>query len=499
MIPYLEIRNVTKSFPGVRALSDVSLQVNRGEIRAIVGENGAGKSTLMKILGGVYTSDAGEVFINGKKNHFRTVLQSRAAGISVIFQEFTLLPHLTVAENLSITRLPQRKFLRLLDTHKMINFANELCARYGVKLDPTVMVENLSVSERQMVEILKAVGENAAILVMDEPTAALADAEVEILYGMIRTLKAEGTTILYISHRMKEIFDIAETVTVLRDGKMVGTKPIQELDQNAIVQMMVGRELDKSGIGSVKSNQDPVLTVESISAAPFFKNVSFQLRRGEILGMAGLMGAGREELAKALFGIVPLDSGSIFVEGAACTIKNPRRAMMHGIGFVTDDRKESGIFPLMSVLHNVSISVLSRVKSKLGIMVSARKEREVLEEYSRFLKIRCSSERQQLINLSGGNQQKVLLARALAIGCKVLILLEPTRGIDVGAKAEIYQLLRQLAKQDVAILFVSSDLPEIISLSDRVLVVWNGQITGELSGSEIEENRIMRCAVGQKS
>jgi ABC-type sugar transport system ATPase subunit len=493
---FLEIRGITKTFPGVRALSDVSLTVERGEIRAIVGENGAGKSTLMKILGGVYAPDAGEVLIKGRRANLRGVRQSHAEGISVIFQEFTLMPHLSVAENLFVADLPTRKFLPILDVRAMETKAGELCERYDVKLDPRVPVSDLGVSARQMVEILKAVGENASILIMDEPTAALADAEVETLYRIIRALKAEGTTILYISHRMKEIFDVAERVSVLRDGRLVGTRDIGELDQDEIVRMMVGRDLEQGLRGSVKDRAKPILQAESISASPGFSGVSFELRRGEILGMAGLMGAGREEIAKSLFGLLPLDSGRILVEGIPLNIGSPRDAIAAGIGFVTDDRKESGMFPLMTVVQNVSLTVLDRVSSFFGLAINAAKERDVFEEYGAFLKIRYASERQQAMYLSGGNQQKVLLARALAANCKVLVLLEPTRGIDVGAKAEIYQLLRELAGRDMAILLVSSDLPELLSLSDRVIVVWNGEITGELSGEDIEENLVMRCAVG---
>jgi ABC-type sugar transport system ATPase subunit len=478
------------------ALSDVSLSVRKGEVHAVVGENGAGKSTLMKILGGVYRADRGEILIDGRPVQIRSVQDAVAQGISVIYQEFNLMPELTVAENLFVADLPTVPWLPILRRRTLQARAEELVARLALDLDPGAYVKDLSVSRRQMVEIAKALHLDASILIMDEPTAALAGEEVDKLYEIIRALKAQGKTILYISHRLKEIFDVADRVTVLRDGRHVATEAIGALTQDAVVRMMVGREV-KQFYGQVAAQGgEEVLAVSGLSRRGAFQDVSFTLRKGEILGVAGLMGSGREELVKAIYGLTPREAGEIRVDGEPVRIADPRDAIRLGIGFVTEDRKDAGIFPLMSVRENVTLNVLGQIARLAGIHLEQRRERSLLGEYTRFLKLRFADEDQQIMFLSGGNQQKVVLARALATRCRILLLLEPTRGIDVGAKAEIYQLLGELSRHGMAVVMVSSDLSELIAICSRILVVWQGRITGDLSGTDIDEARIMRCATG---
>jgi ABC-type sugar transport system ATPase subunit len=492
----IEIRHVTKTFPGVAALSDVSFTVRKGEVHAVVGENGAGKSTLMKILGGVYRPDRGELLVEGRPAALRSVQDSIAHGISVVYQEFTLMPELTVAENVFVADLPTVPGLPILRRGALQARAAALLERLALDLDPRALVKDLSVSQRQMVEIAKALHLDASILIMDEPTAALADAEVERLYEIIRTLKAQGRTILYISHRLKEIFDVADRVTVLRDGRYVGTEPVATLTQDRVVRMMVGRDVRRQSARAADADAEEALAVQGLTRRGTFQDVTFSVRKGEILGIAGLMGSGREELVKALYGLVTPDSGEVRVDGRPVRIASPDDAIRLGIGFVTEDRKDAGIFPLMSVRENVTLSVLRRIARFGGLHVEERRERGLLEEYTRFLTMRYASPGQPVMSLSGGNQQKVVLARALATRCRILLLLEPTRGIDVGAKAEIYQLLGELSRQGLALVVVSSDLPELMGVCSRILVVWQGRVTGDLSAGQIDEAAIMRCATG---
>jgi ABC-type sugar transport system ATPase subunit len=499
MADAIEIRHITKTFPGVAALSDVSFTVRKGEVHAVVGENGAGKSTLMKILGGVYRPDRGEIVIDGRPAHIRSVQDAVAHGISVIYQEFNLMPELTVAENLFAADLPTVAGLPILRRRRLQARAEELLGRLALDLDPGAFVKDLSVSRRQMVEIAKALHLDASILIMDEPTAALADAEVDKLYEIIRTLQRQGKTILYISHRLKEIFDVADRVTVLRDGHYVGTEPIERLTQDAVVRMMVGRDVKHFYAHAAASAAEEVLVASGLTRRGSFQDVGFSVRKGEILGIAGLMGSGREELVKALYGLVPLDAGEVRVDGRPVHIASPEDAIRLGIGFVTEDRKDAGIFPLMSVRENVSLNVIRRIARAGGVHIDERRERSLLDEYTRFMSLRYASEAQPVMYLSGGNQQKIVLARALATRCRILLLLEPTRGIDVGAKAEIYQLLGELSRQGMALVLVSSDLPELIAVCSRILVVWQGQVTGDLSGGQIDEASIMRCATGTRA
>lgn len=494
----IEIRGITKTFPGVAALSDVSFSVRAGEVHAVVGENGAGKSTLMKILGGVFAADRGEILIAGKPANIRSVQDAVAHGISVIYQEFNLMPELTVAENIFVANLPTRRPFPLLRLRSLREQTEALAARLDLDLAPSELVKNLSVSRRQMVEIAKALHFDSSLIIMDEPTAALTAAEVDKLYQIIRTLKAHGKTIVYISHRLKEIFEIADRVTVLRDGRCIGTEDVASLSQDDVVRMMVGRDVQHFYHHAGSTFGEAAIEVSNLTRKGTFEGVSFSARKGEILGVAGLMGSGREELVKALYGLAPYDSGEIRVAGRAVRIASPKDAIRQGIAFVTEDRKDAGILPLMSVKENVSLNVIRALTRLGGSYIDVKKERALLREYTGFLNLRYASESQAAMYLSGGNQQKLVLARALAAECRILLLLEPTRGIDVGAKAEVYQLLGELSRKGIALILVSSDLPELIAVSHRVLVVWQGTITGELEGADIDENTIMQCATGSR-
>ncbi len=488
----IEIRNISKSFPGVKALSDVSLSIEEGEVHAIVGENGAGKSTLMKILGGMYQADSGEIFIRGEKQEIHSIQDAMKAGVSVIYQELNLMPELTVAENIFASGLPVHGVV--LDIRTMNARAQELIDSMNLSLKPTDMVGMLSVSQQQMVEIAKAISHESDIIIMDEPTGALNNQEVDVLYALIRRLKENGKTILYISHRLKEIFDLTDRVSILRDGQYVATKRTEELTHNDLVKLMVGREVDQYYKSSGHALGETVLEVKNLTRAGMFEDVSFSVRSGELLGVAGLMGCGREEIVKAIYGLIRPDGGTVTLGGRQLQMKGPLQAIRDGIGFVTEDRKSAGIFALMTVRENLTMNILRSI-SRFGL-ISDAKEQELLENYKKRMNMKFSSPAQRIVNLSGGNQQKFLLARALASDCKVLIMLEPTRGIDVGAKAEIYELLEELAKSGLAIIVVSSELPEIISICHRTLVVFQGRITGNLSKTEMDEVTIMECATG---
>lgn len=494
----VEVKNITKTFPGVLALDNVSLQIPKGQVHAICGENGAGKSTLMKILGGVYDADTGDLLINGEKKTIRNVAESRAAGISVVYQEFNLVNELTVAENLFITELPSIKGVGVVKSAELNQRAKDLLDDYNINISPKEYVKNLSVAQQQMVEIAKALSHNSEILIMDEPTGTLSTDEVENLYAITRRLKKENKTVLYISHRLKEIFDICDAVSILRDGKYIGTKLIEDIDSEGIVKMMVGRNIDNYYSHTESEVGEVVLEVKNLTKEGVFENISFQLRKGEILGVSGLMGSGREEILKAIYGLIPYDSGEIYLHGKKIHNNNPRQAISRGFAFLTEDRKEAGIFELMTVRENLTMNILSKVCKIKGFYIDANKERDVLDKYTEFMNMKYSDETQRIMNLSGGNQQKFVLARAIATDCEVLLLLEPTRGIDVGAKAEIYTLLGELSAQGMAILAVSSELPEIISMCHRTITIWQGKLTGELSKEEMNETNIMLCATGSK-
>lgn len=492
--PVLEMRDIGKTYPGVTALSGVDFCVLPGEVHALIGENGAGKSTLMKILAGADTKDFGHIIIDGKEVHIDSPQEAMRLGVSIIYQEFNLVPYMNAAENIYLGREPGSAVPGVIDFGKMYRDAEAVIGELGVAIDVRAPMNQLSVAQQQMVEIAKATSRQSRIIAMDEPSATLTEHELENLFALIRRLKAEGVSIIYISHRLEEVFDIADRVTVLRDGALVATKNVADTDREDIIRMMVGREL-KEKIPKVETEPgDVALEVKNLNRAGVLRDISFQVRKGEILGIAGLVGAGRTEVARAIFGADPIDSGQILVNGKAVTIRSPRHAISLGIGLVTEDRKALGLVLGMAVRENISLANLG-ILSRLGF-ISRRKEREVARDYVQDILIKTPSVEQAVQNLSGGNQQKVVLAKWLFTKSKILIFDEPTRGIDVGAKTEIYQLMNRLAENGATIIMISSELPEVMGMSDRILVMHEGEIAGELSREEATQEQIMHLATG---
>jgi len=484
----LEMKNIHKRFPGVYALKDINFELRKGEVHALLGENGAGKSTLIKILAGIYTAEEGEVRLHGKREDIRSVADSQRHGISVIHQELCLVPGLTIADNIFLGReLAKGQFIQ--DENENVKAA-ELMATLGLELPPNTKVSALSVAQQQMVEIAKALSVDADILVMDEPTAALTERETVLLYQVIRRLQAEGISIIYISHRMEELFTITNRVTVMRDGEYIGTRVTAETTKNELIAMMVGRELTDLYKRNTAEPGEIVLEVKGLCRRKALDNISFAVRKGEILGIAGLVSAGRSETARCLFGVDPYDSGEIRVEGKPVQIKSVRDAMDIGIALVPEDRKEEGLVLIRSISYNITLAVLDELKK------AGKNENELVDRYIQALSIKTPGNDQVVNNLSGGNQQKVVIAKWLAAGPKVLILDEPTRGVDVGARVEIYGIMSDLARQGVAVIMISSDLPEVINMSDRVLVMAQGRIAGELCGDEITQESVMEYATG---
>jgi ribose transport system ATP-binding protein len=487
----LEMRNISKSFGGVRALREVSFTCRRGQVHALVGENGAGKSTLIKILAGVYPADSGEIIYKGKHyNH----LSTRAAldnGIRIIYQELNLIPYMNVAENIFLGREP-RTPLGLIDNRRLYAEAADLIRRLGVNLALTTPVGELSVASQQMIEIAKALSQQADLIVMDEPSAILGGNELEQLFAIINLLIAQGVTIVYISHRLDEVFQIAHDVTVLKDGVVVSTCPIAEVTRASLIQMMVGRSLEEVFPHGSKQRGDPVLIAEDISAEPMLRRASLTLYAGEILGLAGMVGAGRSELALALFGAIPLRTGKIILKGKLLNDHDPAHAVQAGLVLVPEDRKSQGLFLELPIRINLTLPILKRL-AKYGI-IQRQQETEAIQQAKHDLQIHMSSMDQEVQYLSGGNQQKIVLAKWLATSPAVVILDEPTRGIDVGAKFEIYQLMRQLTDRGVAILMISSELMEILGMSDRIMIMRDGEIVGELSCEEATEAGIIELA-----
>ena len=488
----LEMRGVSKHFPGVLALDDVSFSVKSGTVHALMGENGAGKSTLMKCLFGIYRMDSGTIFFNGSERHFNNTADALAAGVSMIHQELSNVPDRSVAQNLWLGREPTN--FKLIDHKKMHRDTRALLEGLNYHFDPGARLASLSISQQQGCEIARAVSYNASIVVMDEPTSSLTENEVSHLFGIIRDLKSKGVAIIYITHKMEEIFKIADDVTVMRDGKVIGTYPVSELTGEKLISLMVGRDLTnrfppvESDIGEV------CLKVKNLSAANprSFKNISFELRRGEILGLGGLVGAQRTELVEAIFGIRRVASGEVLVNGKPIKMQ-PRNAIESGIGLVTEDRRSSGIFPLLSVTMNTAIPSLGKYKTKIGLL-DHRNLLRVASDQNMQLKTKTPSMNTLIQNLSGGNQQKVILSRWLMTLPEILIMDEPTRGIDVGAKYEIYTIMAELVKQGKAIIMVSSEMPELIGMSHRVLVLCAGQLTGALDKTDLTQEAIKRYA-----
>lgn len=495
---YIQICNIYKQFYGVYALKDISFAISKGSVHAIIGENGAGKSTLMKILGGVYRADRGSIIIDGQERKINNVGDSSACGISVIYQEFNLIPELTVAENIYISDIPRKTFLGIVEKKKRSASAKEILDFLEVEVDPNTYVKDLTVSEKQMVEIAKALSRNADIIIMDEPTAALNEEEVSKLKEVVFMLREKGKTILYISHRLKEVFDMADMVTVLRNGEYVATKPIGELDEAAVIKLMVGHEIDNSASRQTFVTDRVLLEVSNLSLKDVFQDVSFKLYEGEILGVAGLMGCGREEVMSAIYGSFQYDRGQVSLEGEVVSFKSPKEAIANGICFLTDDRKDEGILPQMSVEENMTLISIRDLTKKLGFYIEPKQEKKQLEQMTDFMSIKYADPKQKISYLSGGNQQKVILGRNLLLNNKVFIMLEPTRGIDVGAKEEIYNLLSQLAKEGMGIIAVFSDLNELIRVCDRTIIFSDGRIAGGLGREEFNKERILTFASGRE-
>jgi ribose transport system ATP-binding protein len=486
----LEMQHITKSFGGVHALQDVSLTCCRGRVHALLGENGAGKSTLIKILAGVYQADTGAILYHGQRFTHLTPRQALAAGIRVIYQELALLPYLSVAENIFLGHEPRTR-LGLIDLARMYAASRALLDRLGAAIDPAVPVSELTVAGQQMVEIAKALSEESDLIVMDEPSAILAGHELASLFATIRALTVAGVTIIYISHRLNEIFEIADEVTVLKDGRVAGTARIGDVTRGQLIQMMVGRPLDEVFPPETGQRGEPVLRVERVSARGV-RDVSFVLHAGEIVGLAGMVGSGRTELARALFGADPIDGGTITLAATPLHRHSPRRAIGAGLALVPEDRKSQGLFLEQSIRRNLTLPILRRL-SRWGV-IRRRAEGAVVTHAQTALSIQMSSPDQMVRLLSGGNQQKVVLAKWLATQPAVILMDEPTRGIDVGAKFEIYALMRRLTERGVAILMISSELPEILGMSDRILVMHEGTIVGELARADATEERIVELA-----
>jgi L-arabinose transport system ATP-binding protein len=490
--PIFRAQGISKGFPNVQALDDVSLDIYPGEVLALIGENGAGKSTLLRILNGDYQPDAGAMLLAGEPVSFPSPRAAHDAGVRVIYQEPEIIPTVSVAENIYVGELPRRG--RMVDWKRLhTETYDRLCEfGFGDEIAPTMLAEELSPAQRQLVEIIKALKAGVKILALDEPTSSLSEEEAQRLFAIVRQLCASGVAIIYVSHRLREIVRLADRVAVLRDGKLVATVPATDAREDELVRLMVGRELTAVFGTKTHTFGDVALEARNL-CAPGLHDISFQVRRGEVVGFAGLIGAGRTELAKALFGSTPITSGEIRVTGKPVTLRSPADAMAAGIGFTAEDRKREALFPILSVRENVSLCVLKQLTR--WRLVNRRQEAKMVSEHVERLKVKTPDLNQEVGKLSGGNQQKVVLARWLAREPQILILDEPTRGIDVGAKAEIYQLIRKLAAGGLAIIFISSELPEVLGVSDRILVMQAGRITGELPAAQATEEAVLRLAM----
>lgn len=487
----LEMKNIHKRFPGVHALKGVSLQLKSGEVHALLGENGAGKSTLIKVLGGIYEKDEGEIFIDGKPVEIKNVEQARAAGVSIIHQELVLVPYLSVSENIFLGR-ELRKKSGFVDYQAMTRATREALEEFGLDLAPDAMIADLNIAQQQMVEIVKAVSFNSRIIVMDEPTSSLSDREVDALFENVRKLTKKGIGVIYISHRMSELQEIADRVTVMRDGEYIATKEVAATTNDELVALMVGRQLENYYTRTFNECREAVLEVQGLTTDKV-RDVSFTLRKGEILGFAGLVGAGRSETMQAIFGLDKITSGSVRLYGQELAGKKPEAILAAGISLVPEDRKNEGIFPSMAISFNMTLKVLKEFIR--GIRVNTGKEKRIVDKYFRDLSVKAPDAETLIGSLSGGNQQKVVIGSWLASNPKVLILDEPTRGIDVGSKSEIYAIMNELAKSGVSIIMVSSELPEILNMSDRIVVMRGGAISGILDHREATQEKIMQHAV----
>lgn len=492
----LEMKNITKSFPGVTALKDVSFNIRRGEVHAIVGENGAGKSTLMKILSGVYQPTSGEIFLDGRKVSFKDPKEAQLSGISIIHQEFSLIPYLNSVENIYLGR-EIRKANGLLDKKKMREKAEETLKRLNADFDLNKPIAHLSVANQQFIEIAKAISIDTKVLIFDEPTASLTGNEINNLFKLIENLKADGVTIIYISHHLDEIIHICDRLTVLRDGEYVDTKDVAKCTKQDIVKMMVGREIINvfPERPSHHRFQDEIrLEVKKITNSNV-SDISFDLKKGEILGVAGLVGSGRTEMVRALVGADPAEEKEVYIHGEKATIKNPTDALSHGICLIPESRKTQGLILDMSIKKNISLPILNELSNRLK-MINRKRENNIVNKSIKDLLIKTPSSMEKAKNLSGGNQQKVVLAKWINTDSTIFIFDEPTRGIDIGAKEEIYRLMRELTDDGISIIMISSELPEVLGMSDRVLIMYKGRVQAMLDGKEATQEKVMHYATG---
>jgi ribose transport system ATP-binding protein len=489
----IEMRGIDKAFGTNQVLKNAGFELRDGEIHALMGENGAGKSTLMKILTGVYTRDAGTVTVDGQEVVYKSPQEAEKAGIVFIYQELNVLFDLTVEENLFMGKEITKAF-GVCDKKAMRQKAQDIMDKMGVNIPVNAVMSDLSVGQQQMVEICKALMVNAKVLIMDEPTAALTESETEVLFEVIESLKKKGVSIVYISHRMEEIFRLCDRITILRDGQYVGTENIRDITMDGVVQMMIGREIGERYPQRDVTIGEEVIRVEGLTHEKLFRDVSFSVRAGEVLGVSGLMGAGRTEIMQAIFGNLPTVSGKIFIEGKEVHIKNPKQAIEAGIGFITEDRKTEGLLLEKSIAENIELCNLEKV-SKKTVLSKAKGDALVKRGIEEF-RIRCFGPDHECHNLSGGNQQKVVLAKWIYTDPKILILDEPTRGVDIGAKKEIYSVINDMAAKGVAVIMVSSELPEVLGMSDRIMVVHEGQVTGIIDGKTADQTKVMTLATG---
>ncbi len=487
----LQINNISKSFSGIKVLDNISFAIEKGKVHALMGENGAGKSTLMNILVGLLQADKGEVLLENEVLLGLSVHAILEKGIAMIHQEIVMVPELSVAQNIFLGKEIHR-FTWLNETEINVK-SKRILADLKLDISPKIKIKNLSIADRQMVEIAKAISNNAKIIIMDEPTSALSDKEVETLFGLIEKLKSQGIAIIYISHKMDEIFRISDTITVLRDGKLIITQKAEDLNHQTLIKLMVGKEVSELFPSSTTELGEILLSVNNLRRKNIFRDINFEVKSGEVLGMAGLVGAGRSEIVRAIGGLDKIDAGTIKIKGEIVNINSPSDAIKLGIGFVSEDRKALGFVPQMTVKENISLSSLQRF-SKIGF-VNTKEESSLTEEFFGDLKVKASGLGQKLINLSGGNQQKVVIAKVLMSNPKIIILDEPTRGIDIGAKFEIYKLINTLKAKGLAIILISSEMPEILGLCDRILVLSKGKQMAILSKKEVTQEKIMQYAI----
>jgi len=490
----VEMNNITKHFGGVKALTDVTFKIKKGEIHALIGENGAGKSTLMKILSGAYQKDAGQILIDGKEAKITSPKDAKDLGIAVIYQEFMLAPDLTVAENIYIDKMVDSGMI--INWKKLKSKAKEQLVKLGFKdIDPGTKVGNLSVAYQQVVEICKCLTRNSKVLVLDEPTAVLTFSEIDKLFAVIRQLKAEGVTIIYISHRLEEIFQLCDSITVLKDGKYVATVPTETINKEKLVTMMVGREITQMFPKRNATIGKEILRVENLSAGDMVKNVNFSVKEGEIVGFSGLVGAGRTETMRAIFGADKIDSGKVVYFNKEVRFKNPKQSISNGFGLLPEDRKKQGLLLNQSIRMNTTLASMKKIKNKFDI-INHKKEKEYVKKILGDINTKYGSTEDNANSLSGGNQQKIALAKWLAADCKCIVFDEPTRGVDVGAKTEIYKIMNTLAEQGVGIIMISSEMTEIIGMCDRAVIMRQGSVAGEVDKTELNENSLIKFAMG---